>query len=195
VTMVCAGLIFQSTVTVRPKWFGEQMTGLVGEGTLGVGGLVTLVYLFASGSQFLGGMLSDRYPLKRVYVSCLLIQIPLLLIASSFSGFPLLVVAALMVFTQSLQIPAENLLLARYTPARHRGLAFGAKFILSFGVAPLGVQLVALAYGWSTDFHWLFLMLAGFAATAFLAALLLPRQEPAAAPVMAPLAAPAIGAE
>ena len=177
------------------KWFGERMTGLVGEGTLGVGGLVTLVYLFASGSQFIGGMLSDRYPLKRVYVFCLLIQIPLLLIASSFSGFPLLMVAALMVFTQSLQIPAENLLLARYTPARHRGLAFGAKFILSFGVAPLGVQLVALAYGWSTDFHWLFLMLAGFAATAFLAALLLPKEEPAAALVMAPLVAPAIGAE
>jgi MFS transporter, FSR family, fosmidomycin resistance protein len=199
VTMVCAGLIFQSTVTAMPKWFGERMTGLVGEGTLGVGGLVTLVYLFASGSQFVGGMLSDRYPLKRVYVFCLLIQIPLLLIASSFSGFPLLVVAALMVFTQSLQIPSENLLLARYTPARHQGLAFGSKFILSFGVAPLGVQLVALAYGWSTDFYWLFLMLGGFAATAFLAALLLPKEEPAAAtatPVMAsPMVAPAVGAE
>jgi hypothetical protein len=100
-----------------------------------------------------------------------------------------------MVFTQSLQIPSENLLLARYTPARHQGLAFGSKFILSFGVAPLGVQLVALAYGWSTDFHWLFLMLAGFAATAFLAAMLLPKEEPAA-PVMAPpLVAPAVSAE
>ena len=128
-----------------------------------------------------------------------MIQIPLLLIASSFSGFPLLMVAALMVFTQSLQIPSENLLLARYTPARHQGLAFGSKFILSFGVAPLGVQLVALAYGWSTDFYWLFLMLGGFAATAFLAALLLPKEEPAAVPatpVMAsPMVAPAVGAE
>ena len=30
VTMVCAGLIFQSTLTAMPKWFGERMTGLVG---------------------------------------------------------------------------------------------------------------------------------------------------------------------
>ncbi|UEM02771.1 MFS transporter [Skermanella rosea] len=200
VTMVCAGLIFQSTMTAMPKWFGERMTGLVGEGTLGVGGLVTLVYLFASGSQFVGGMLSDRYPLKRVYVGCLAIQIPLLLIASSFAGVPLLMVAALVVFTQSLQIPAETMLLARYTPARHRGLAFGAKFVLSFGVAPLGVQLVALAYGWSTDFWWLFVMLAGFAATAVLAATLLPREAPAApavpaAPATVPLAASAVSAE
>ncbi|UEM20123.1 MFS transporter [Skermanella mucosa] len=201
VTMVCAGLIFQSTMTAMPKWFGERMTGLVGEGTLGVGGLVTLVYLFASGSQFVGGMLSDRYPLKRVYVGCLALQIPLLLVASHFAGLPLLVVAALVVFTQSLQIPAETMLLARYTPARHRGLAFGAKFVLSFGVAPLGVQLVALAYGWSTDFWWLFVMLGGFAATAVLAATLLPREAPAVAPavpaasVAPPLAAPAVSAE
>jgi len=196
VTMVCAGLIFQSTMTAMPKWFGEKMNGLVGDGTLGVGGLVTLVYLFASGSQLVGGMLSDRFPLKRVYVGCLLLQIPLLLIASSFSGLPLLAVAAMVVFTQSLQIPAENLLLARYTPDKHRGLAFGAKFILSFGVAPLGVQLVALAYGWSTDFWWLFIMLAGFATMAFLATTLLPREEKAAAvPVPGLAPAPAVGAE
>ncbi|EWY39264.1 MFS transporter [Skermanella stibiiresistens SB22] len=199
VTMVCAGLIFQSTVTAMPKWFGERMTGLVGEGTLGVGGLVTLVYLFASGSQFIGGMLSDRYPLKHVYVMCLAIQIPLLLIASSFAGLPLLVVAGLVVFTQSLQIPAENLLLARHTPDKHRGLAFGAKFVLSFGVAPLGVQLVALTYGWSVDFWWLFLILGGFATVAVLAATLLPRESAPvprrAAATPDPLTAPAIGAE
>ena len=69
-----------------------------------------------------------------------------------------------------------------------------AKFILSFGVAPLGVQLVALAYGWSTDFWWLFITLAGFAATAFLAAMWLPREEKAA-PTAVPGLAPAVGAE
>lgn len=189
-TMVCAGLIFQATLTAMPKWFGENMTGIVGKDTLGIGGLVTIVYLFASLSQFVGGALCDRYPLKRVYVYCLMTQVPLLVLASSLAGVPLLVTATAMVFAGNLQIPAENLLLARYTPGRHRGLAFGAKFILSFGVAPLAVQMVATFYGWGSGFQWLFVTLGGLALLAFAAALLLPSERRGAAPVPVPVPAP-----
>jgi len=198
ITMVCAGLIFQATTTAMPKWFGERMGGLVGDGVLGIGSLVTLVYFFASGSQFVGGMLADRFPLKRVYVFCLLIQMPLLGIAAYISGLPLLFLAMLVAFTQSLQLPAESLLLARYTPDKHRGLAFGAKFILSFGVAPLAVQFVALAYNWTGDFAALFVGLGALALIAFAAATQLPSDDkPAitAIPVPSPVAASAAGAE
>ncbi|WP_207478947.1 MFS transporter [Arenibaculum pallidiluteum] len=188
VTMVCNGLVFQSTMTAMPKWFGETMTGLAGGGLLGIGGLVTVVYLFASVSQLLGGVLCDRYPLKRVYVACLLLQVPLLLVAAGLTGLPLLVVATVMVFAGSLQIPAENLLLARYTPARHQGLAYGLKFVLSFGASPLGVLMVAAVYDRFQSFYWLFMLLGGLAALAFVAACLLPREpraEPAAAAIPA----------
>jgi FSR family fosmidomycin resistance protein-like MFS transporter len=194
VTMVCAGLIFQATTTVMPKWFGERMGGLVGDGVLGIGGLVTLVYLFASGSQFLGGMLADRFPLKRVYVFCLLIQVPLLVMAAYISGLPLLFVAMFAAFTQSIQLPAESLLQARYTPDKHRGLAFGAKFILGFGVAPLAVQFVALAYNWTGDFAALFIGLGALAVIAFAAATQLPSEEKPATSAV-PVPAPAAGAE
>lgn len=191
VTMLCVGVIFNATLTAMPKWFGQRMTDLTGDGTLGIGGLVTLVYLFASGSQLLGGYLADRFPLKRVYVLALLVQVPLLLVAAGLAGLPLLVVATAMVFAGSLQIPAENLLLARYTPDRHRGVAFGAKFVLSFGAAPLAVQIVAMIYGRHADFYWLFIGCGILALGAFLASLLLPkdrtRDDTPAMPVTSPL--------
>lgn len=188
VTMVCAGLIFQSTVTAMPKWFEERLGGFAGDDVFSIGGLVTLVFLIASGSQFIGGMLCDRFPLKPVYVLCLLVQVPLLVFVADLSGVPLLVVATIMVFAGSLQVPAENLLLARYTPDRYRGTAFGAKFVLSFGVAPLGVQVVAWIYGLGGGFYWLFVALGALAAAAFVAALLLPAERGALAAPAAPAA-------
>lgn len=192
VTMLCAGLIFNGTQTALPKWFEAGMGDLVGGSTLGIGGLVTLVYLLTSSAQFIGGWLADRFPVKRVYVLCLLVQVPFLALAGGVGGPLVLLLATAMVFTSGLQIPAENLLLARYTPERHRGLAYGAKFVLSLGAAPLAVQMVAYTYGRTQDFSLLYATLAALALAAWLAALLLPRageeEEPAAV-----AAAPAAG--
>ncbi|WP_119678572.1 MFS transporter [Indioceanicola profundi] len=175
VTMICAGLIFNATQTVLPKWFEVDLSGMV-ETTAGIGMLVTLVYLLASSAQFAGGWLSDKLSIRRVYVVCLLIQAPVLLLAAQLGGPVVLLLATAMVFTNGLQIPAENLLLARYTPERYRGLAYGAKFVLSFGAAPVAVQLVAFTYGLSADVSLLFVTLGILALTAWAAALLLPRE-------------------
>ena len=77
-------------------------------------------------------------------------------------------------------LPAENILLARYTPARRHGLAFGAKFVLAFGAAPLAVQLVSYVQGRTGDFFWLFVALSGCALVALMAAMRLPRPAAAA---------------
>lgn len=190
VTMLCAGLIFNGTQTALPKWLAEGMGDVVGGSTLGIGGLVTLVYLFSSTAQFVGGWLSDKLPVKRVYILCLLVQVPILGVAAAVGGPLVLLLASAMVFTNGLQIPAENLLLARYTPDKHRGLAYGAKFILSFGAAPLAVQLVALTYGWTSDFTLFFATLCGLGALAWAASLLLPADRATAADVHAPAARP-----
>jgi MFS family permease len=187
VTMVCGGLIYQSIQVAMPKWFETQMAGLVGGGgMLGVGGLVTMVYLMGAFSQFGGGWLADRMPLRTVYIGGLLIQIPILFVLAGLADVPLLVMAALAVFINNILAPAENLLLARYTPDRHRGLAYGAKFILAFGIAPLGVQLVAWTYAWSGGFAMLLMVLAAVGGLAWLASLLLPGRRDAPRPVAVP---------
>ncbi len=183
VTMVCAGLLFNAMQVVLPKLFEARLGDMLGGSTLGVGGLVTFVYLLAAVPQLIGGHLADKYPLKRIYAICLLIQAPMMAFMAVLLGLPLVVAAGAVVIASQVQIPAENLLLARYTPDRHRGLAFGAKFILSFGAGPVAVQMVAAFYERFGEFQALYLTLTALAAVAFLAALLLPpdrRDEPAA---------------
>ena len=76
--------------------------------------------------------------------------------------------------------PAENMLLARYTPKRHRSLAFGLKFVLAFGSAPLALKLVAAIQQHTGEFTQLFGLLAALCVACCLAVVLLPGKRAAA---------------
>ncbi|MBI2235786.1 MAG: MFS transporter [Magnetospirillum sp.] len=173
VTMLSAGLVYQATQPSLPKLFAERLGDV---GVVGAAGAVTVVYLLAGLTQILAGHLADRYSPKRLYVAAALAQVPLLLLVASGSGLPLVVLAVLAVSFNMAGIPAENLLLARYTPARWRGTAFGLKFVLSFGVSGLGVPLVAVMRGTTGGFEALFMLLAAAAALVALAAAWLPSE-------------------
>jgi MFS family permease len=177
VTMFLGGLIYHSTQASLPKVIGLRHQGLAGEGAFGVGLLVALVYAAGGIMQILGGHLADRLPLKKVYIGAILLQIPLLLLASSLGGAALVGVAALMVMANTAALPAENLLLARHTSERRHGLAFGVKFVLFFAAAPLAVQLASWVSARTGEFHWLYLFLGICAATALSCAALLPGDE------------------
>lgn len=177
VTMMCGGMIFHSLLTVAPKWFEQAVGADMAGSVMGVGGLVTLVFLAGAIPQFLGGVLADRFPVKWLYMGCALLQVPFYLFAMQFMGWPSVFVAALLVVLMNVQIPAENLLLARFTPARYRGIAYGSKFVLSFGMAPLAVQLVAWAYDRSAGPEMVFAVLAVLSALVLLASMLLPRDD------------------
>jgi MFS family permease len=181
-TMFLLALVYQSIQTSLPKLVEQRHQGLAGEGLFGIGLLVAAVYTAAAFMQVVGGHLADRFALKPVYVGALLIQVPTLWLAASLGGLPLLVVATVMVMAGVGALPAENMLLARYTPESRHGLVFGIKFVLSFGAAPLAVQLVAAITGRTGDFYWVYALLAAFAFVALCAALMLPRDHGIPAP-------------
>ncbi len=185
VTMFLGGLVYHTTQTGLPKVFSERHGGLVGTGALGIGFLVAAVYTIAGMIQIVGGHLADRFPLKNVYLGALFLQIPALWLASSLSGLPLVITATIMVMASVGMLPAENMLLAKYTPTHRHGLAFGIKFALGFGAAPLAVQLVAFVNARTGGFYWVFASLAVIVAFAFLAASLLPGEKPSVG--MAPI--------
>ncbi len=186
VTMICGGMVYQATQAGLPKLFDERLGEL---GIVGIGGGVTLVYLFAGAFQIGVGWLVDRYPLKYVYAGAYLAQVPLLLLAAAVSGLPLLVVALMMVTLNVGGLVPENVLLARYAPPKWRGTAYGMKFVLAFGVSSLGVPLVSLVRGAAGEVALVFAVLAGFAAVVTVAALLLPAEDrKTAAPEPAPAA-------
>jgi MFS family permease len=182
ITMLCGGLIWNAMQVAVPKWFDERLALLVGDSTGGIGSLVSLVYLAGALPQLAGGRLADRLSPRTLYVLCLLSQVPLMALSAMASGPWVLVLGVAVITTLNMQIPVENVLLTRFTPGRYRGLAFGAKFILTFGIGPLAVQLVAAVYRSTGTFSLLFAILAGLAGLAFLAALSLPGKRVAVEP-------------
>lgn len=184
-TMLTTGLIWQAAQTAMPKLFDER---LAGEGdVLRTGGLVTFALLFGVAAQIVGGYLADRFQLRRVYLAGFWVQAPLL-VALAYAGGPAIVpAAAALVFFNTGITPAENALLARYTPANWRATAFGAKFVLAIGVASGSTALVALVHNATGSFALLFVGLAVVALAAALAAHGLPRRPgtPQAAPAPA----------
>ena len=183
-TMLIMGLVFQSTQTAMPKVFDLRLRDIAGEGTFGIGAIVAGVYLLGGVTQVIGGHLADRYPLKPLYLGTFLLQIPALAGLAAFSGLPLILVAVLVVVLTTAALPAENMLLARFTPERHRSLAYGVKFVLAFAIAPVAIAFVAFVQERTGEFVWLYLALAAAAGTAVLAAALLPG-KPRSAPVPA----------
>ena len=187
-TMLVMGMVFQATQIAIPKVFDLRLRDIAGTGTFGIGLIVALVYTVGGVTQLVGGVLADRYPLKPIYVGGFLFQVPVLAGIAWFGGMPLIALAAASVLLTTAPLPAENLLLARFTPQRHHSLAYGVQFVLAFGTGPVSIMLVSSVQARTGEFFWLFLALAGLAVMATLAALLLPGE-----PVRRP--APAVAAE
>ncbi len=182
ITMLAAGIVYQSLTVALPKLFELRLTGLTQGGTLGAGGFASLVFAEGMVVPLIGGWLADRFSMKWVYLGSWLLAIPALLASLHLAELPLFAATTVVFSLMSLATPAENALLVRYTPGRWRATAFGAKFVLSLGVSALGLPLVAFVFDRTGDFAWLFLVLAAFAAAIVAAGLFLPREsEPRAA--------------
>ncbi|MFQ5973237.1 MAG: MFS transporter, partial [Alphaproteobacteria bacterium] len=175
VTMLISGIVFHATQAAMPKLFDLRLGAILGEGKSGVGILVAAVYFVGAFAQLAGGYMADRWPLKTVYLLSWGAQIPFLWLVAVLGGPLLALVAVLMVSLNSASLPAENLLLSRFTPARHHGLAFGLKFVLAFGAGPLAIQLVARMQSATGEFLLLFQTLTAGAVVVTVVALMLPR--------------------
>ncbi len=165
-TMMVMGLLFHATQASLPKVFDLRLRDLAGEGALGIGALVALVYTAGGFMQLVGGWLADRFPLKPVYLGAFVFQVPVMLLLAQAASAPLMALAVLTVVLSAVALPAENMLLARYTPQRHRGLAFGVKFVLAFAIANPAILLASWVEGRHGEFGELYLIMAAVAAVA-----------------------------
>lgn len=189
VPMFMLGLIYNSLQNAMPKLFEERMADLLG-GEIGlVGTVVGGVYFLAALMQLAGGLLADRFPLKTIYVGFWAFQAPLLFVLADQSGIPLGLAAIGLTMAGTAILPAENMMLSRFAPAAHQGVAFGVKFVVSFGAAPLGLFLVTQTRETTGEFTPILVAYSVAAAFVVLViAFLLPRSRqyaPAAQPVAA----------
>ena len=174
VTVACTGLIYQATSFVLPKLIEVRLSGVLGDGLLGVGAIVSVIYFISGGAQLVGGWLADHFKLKKVYLVCWLLQVPLLVITAFLHSALLIPVLGIMVVTNTIGSPTENSLFAKYSPPKWRSTAFGIKFVLALGVASVSIPLIAWIFEETGEFVWLFLGLAGVSVIAVVISAFLP---------------------
>lgn len=183
-TMICVSMIENATLPAMPKLFSERVAP-GGEGVFGISAIIGSIFFVAGFMQLAGGYLVDRISPKTVYATCFALQIAFLTTAASATGVPFVAVIAAMIFVSITVLPAEAVLVARYSPSHWRGLAFGLKFVLSIGLSSLGVLLEGSIYKATGGFYWLFMLLAALSVLGFLLALLLPTRRAEAVPAAA----------
>jgi MFS transporter, FSR family, fosmidomycin resistance protein len=187
--MIVGGMFYNVAQTSLPKVFEGGLNGILGEGTSSVGTAIMMAYGIGGVLQVFTGSMADKYSMKWVYTLFLFLQAPFILLATQSEGAALLVAAILMVSFNIGALPAENGLLARYTPGKWQATAYGMKFIVAFSFSGLGIYLTAKTKELTGNFDTIyFAMAAALVLISFVTATL-PSEKAEAKP--APMPVPA----
>ena len=182
-TMACTGFVYAGLTNTMPKMFEVGLGDGLATSYTQIGLLVGIVSGAASAAAILGGWLADRFSARSIYLVFWMLQVPLLFVIASTTGATLLLVALLTLSFNLSFTAAENMLVAQYTPARWRSLAYGAKFVLALGVAGLTVIFAGWVFDARGSFDLLYIWLGTAAILAATAGALLPgRRRPAPVP-------------
>ncbi len=131
VSTAAGGIIFNATTVSMPKVFDERLSALT-DSTFGIGLLVCITYLIAAMAQLLVGWWLDRHSLKGVFVAVTVMQVPLLWLAGSLTGYAMLACAVVMMFFVFGQIPINDAMIAKYTAEEWRARAYAVRYVVSF---------------------------------------------------------------
>jgi MFS family permease len=170
------GIIFNSTTVSMPKVFDERLRALT-QTNFGIGALVAVVYSIAAFAQVAMGALIDRFELRRLMIGVALAQIPLLALAANLQGWAMLCAAVLMMLAVFGQIPLNDAIVGRYCADEFRARVLAVRYVVSLGVAAVGVPLVAVLHSTHGGFGSMFIVLAALAACMLAASLFFPGRD------------------
>ena len=173
VATCCGGIIFNSTTVAMPKVFDERLRELT-QSNFGIGALVAFVYTLAAFAQVAMGALIDRFEMRRLMIGIALVQIPLLALAANLQGWAMLAAAVAMMLAVFGQIPLNDAIVGKYCADEYRARVLAVRYVVSLGVAAVGVPLIALLHRTEGGFSNVFLVLAVLAAGMLAASLFFP---------------------
>ena len=161
VASATGGMVFNMTTNGNGQLLAERMRGIVDDpATLGL--LLASVYAVSSLAQVVVGRLIDRVPLKRLQMGILLMQVPLLLMASQAEGWWLFLALVGMMVTIFGAIPFTDAVIVRYVDDRMRSRAAGLRLTVSIGISSLAMWALGPAVK-AAGFGTLFVAMAGLA--------------------------------
>src|SRR3954469_8621092 len=180
VATACGGIIFNSTTVAMPKVFDERLRALT-DTNVGIGALVAGVYTVAAFAQVLMGTLMSRFDMKPLMIGVGVVQIPLLYAAATLEGWPMLVVALLMMMAIFGQIPLNDGIVGKYVADEYRARVLSVRYVVSLGVASVAVPMIAVLHRTEGGFRNVFAVLALLACAVFVAGLFFPSRRRMAA--------------
>ena len=175
-TAITSSLLFNFTTNGNGQLLQERLRNLVTDPAT-LGALLAVVYALASLTQLAVGKLIDRYPLKRVYLSVVVLQAPLFALAALADGwiaYALLLGFMVLIFGA---IPFTDAIIVRFVDDQMRSRVSGVRLAISFGVSSLAVWLLGPIVK-AAGFDSLLLLMAGIALCTLLLVLILPDHEP-----------------
>ena len=176
VTAVTGSIIFQFTTNSNGELLKRRAAEIAADPAM-LAAMLFVVFAAASLAQLVVGKMIDRYPLKRIYVPIVLMQIPLFLLASQVGDWALFVTAIgymLLVFGA---IPFTDAMVVRYVDDRMRSRVTGMRLAIGFGVSSFVVALIGPSVK-AAGFSAILMALAGVAAISFIAISFLPNEPP-----------------
>ena len=175
VAMMLGGIVYRGATVILPayfelktpmlyQWLTDAIRGDFSQNLVATT-ITSLIFLIGVGGQFSGGRCADRYDPGISYLVFFGIAgLAALCMALTRDLFLVCLAVVFFFFLLGMQ-PIENTLVARFAPKRFHHSAFGAKFVLTFGVGSLAVKGVA-AIETRYDIETVFICLAFVAAVA-----------------------------
>lgn len=145
--MAVNGLIYRGFMTMFPTYMAENVS-IDNVSALVAGGFLSTVILSVGMiGQYFGGILSDRFPMMRLYFLAVLLTLPFMMLIGFSTNLFLILSALGFALFHFPQQPIENHLIAHLMPPRFVSWGYGIKFTLTFGAGSFAAGLA----GWITD--------------------------------------------
>ncbi len=175
VSAATGSILFNLTTNGNGQLMAERFQGVVDDpATLGM--LLAVIYTVASLMQVLVGKLLDHFAVRPIFLGIVLLQIPLLLMASFAQGWWLFAaLLGVMVFIFG-AVPFVDIMIVRYVDDRSRSRVAGIRLAVSLGISSFAVWLLGPAVK-GLGFETLLWVMAGCAGCTAIVVLFLPTES------------------
>jgi predicted MFS family arabinose efflux permease len=131
-------LLFNFTTNGNGQFLAERLRSLVTDAST-LGAILAAVYVAASLAQLVVGRLIDRLPFRRLYLTVVLAQVPLFLLAASAQGWWVPVALTLVMVTVFGAVPFTDAMVVRYVDDRMRSRVAGMRLTVAFVISSFAV--------------------------------------------------------
>jgi MFS family permease len=180
VTTTLGGIIFNFTTNGNGELLRERFSAIAGDPAK-LGLLLAGIYAVASVAQVIVGQLIDRYPIKRVFLPIVAMQIIAFLLAINAQGWWFYVFATLYMMFVFGAIPFTDAIIARFVDDSMRSRVAGLRLAVSFGISSFAVWTLG-PFVKASGFAMLITIMAIIAAISTVAVMFLPNHDPVRAP-------------